>query len=212
MRTLLFALASSLVLTACPDKDKPKPAAAPSSPAPQQVVQQLVPVAPLANAKAFGFTGDGSKVGFVGAKITGKHPGGFKRFDGAVEVVENDLTKSRIRVDLEMGTVFTDSEKLTGHLQSPDFFGVELMPKSRFLSTAIAPQQGNKYLVTGDLTLHGVTKSVSFPAHITMSEAQLDAAADFTINRKDFNIVYPGKPDDLISDDVQITLEIHAKP
>lgn len=208
---LLTATLLVVLFTACPDKDKPKPAAeAPIVAA--KTVQTLAPVAPLANSKPFTFSGDGSKVGFIGAKITGKHVGGFKAFTGAVDLVENELTKSRIRVDLEMATVFTDSEKLTGHLQSPDFFGVEVMPQARFVSTAIAQQQGNKYDVTGELTLHGVTKSITFPAHITMSDTQLDAAAEFTINRKDFGIVYPGKPDDLISDDVQVTLEIHAKP
>lgn len=66
--------------------------------------------------------------------MTGKHEGGFKAFKGALEVVENSLTKSRVRVKLEMSSVFSDAEKLTGHLKSPDFFGVEQFPVTRFVS------------------------------------------------------------------------------
>lgn len=206
MRTPLVTLCV-LALTACPEKSKPAaPAAAPAPAA----AQKLEPVAPLPNSTAFNFSNEGSKVEFVGAKITGKHPGGFKQFAGAVDVVENDLAKSRIRVDIELASVFTDSEKLAGHLKSPDFFAVELLPMARFVSTSIAPG-AEASTVSGDLTLHGVTKSISFPAKITLTPDALDATAQFAINRKDYGIVYPGKPDDLISDEVQISLEIHAK-
>jgi polyisoprenoid-binding protein YceI len=202
MRTSLFVLAA-LALGACPDKDKP----APTAPA---TVQRLDPVPALANATSFAFSHEGSKVEFVGAKISGKHPGGFKRFQGAVDVVEKDLSKSRVRVDIELVSVFTDSEKLAGHLRSADFFGVDTMPTARFVSTSIA-LQGDAATVTGELTLHGVTRPITFPAKIALTDDQLDATAQFTINRKQFGIVYPGKPDDLISDDVQISFEIHAK-
>jgi polyisoprenoid-binding protein YceI len=65
--------------------------------------------------------------------------------------------------------------------------------------------------VTGNLELHGVTKSITFPATIKMSADAVDVDAEFAINRKDFGIVYAGKPDDLIKDDVLIKLEIRAK-
>lgn len=202
MRTSLLVL-SALALSACPDKDKPAPAA-------PATVQRLDPVPALPNSTPFAFSQDGSKVEFVGAKITGKHSGGFKRFQGAVDVVEKDLSKSRVRVDIELASVFTDSEKLAGHLKSADFFGVDTLPTARFVSTSIAPQ-GETANVTGELTLHGVTKPITFPAKIGLSDDQLDATAQFTINRKHFGIVYPGRPDDLISDDVQISFELHAK-
>ena len=65
--------------------------------------------------------------------------------------------------------------------------------------------------VTGSLTLHGVTKTLSFPADITVGAEQVDVKAEFALNRKDFGIVYPGKPDDLIADNVLLTLDVHAK-
>jgi polyisoprenoid-binding protein YceI len=171
----------------------------------------LTDVAPLPNATAFTFSGEGSKVAFVGAKVTGKHEGGFSAFKGALEVVDGSLAKSRVRVDLEVGSVFSDSPKLTGHLKSPDFFGAEQFPVARFISTELKPGEGAKVEVTGELTLHGVTRRITFPAEVQLTDATADVKAEFAINRKDFGIVYPGKPDDLIADNVALTLEVHAK-
>ncbi|MER2565286.1 MAG: YceI family protein [Myxococcaceae bacterium] len=209
MRTSLLILCI-VALAGCPDpaKDKSKATVAPAT---KTTAAALADLPPLANATAFTFSNDGSTVAFTGAKVTGKHEGGFKAFKGALEVVENDLTKSRVRVDLEMGSVFSDSEKLTGHLKSPDFFGVEQFPVTRFVSTSLKKAEGARYDVTGDLTLHGVTKSISFPADITLTDAGADVTAEFALNRKDFGIVYPGKPDDLIADNVLLKLSVHAK-
>ena len=65
--------------------------------------------------------------------------------------------------------------------------------------------------VTGDLSLHGVTKSITFPAKLAMDGEAVKVSADFAINRKDFGIVYAGKADDLIADNVAIVLDLTAK-
>jgi polyisoprenoid-binding protein YceI len=209
MRTSLLILCI-VALAGCPDpaKDKSK---ATVTPATKTTAAALADLPPLANATPLAFSNDGSTVAFTGAKVTGTHEGGFNAFRGVLEVVENDLTKSRVRVDLEMGSVFSDSGKLTGHLKSPDFFGVEQFPVTRFVSTSLKKVDGARYDVTGDLTLHGVTKSISFPADITLTDAGADVTAEFALNRKDFGIVYPGKPDDLIADNVLLKLSVHAK-
>jgi polyisoprenoid-binding protein YceI len=209
MRTSLLILCI-VALAGCPDpaKDKSK---ATVTPATKTTAAALADLPPLANATPLAFSNDGSTVAFTGAKVTGTHEGGFTAFRGVLEVVENDLTKSRVRVDLEMGSVFSDSGKLTGHLKSPDFFGVEQFPVTRFVSTSLKKVDGARYDVTGDLTLHGVTKSISFPADITLTDAGADVTAEFALNRKDFGIVYPGKPDDLIADNVLLKLSVHAK-
>ena len=59
--------------------------------------------------------------------------------------------------------------------------------------------------------MHGVTRAITFPATIGVSANEVTVNAEFAINRKDFGIVYPGKPDDLIADDVALKFEIHAK-
>jgi polyisoprenoid-binding protein YceI len=98
-------------------------------------------------------------------------------------------------------------------LKTPDFFDVQKFPTARFVSTAVKPggQNGATHTITGNLELHGVTKSISFPAMIHMTGDLVHATAEFVINRKDFGIVYPGMPDDLIKDEVAIKLTIIAK-
>lgn len=206
-------VATVLLLAACPDpaKDKPKAVVTTPAPAPAAAPKAEVAVAPLTGAVAYPFTQEGSKFGFTGAKVTGKHEGGFNMFGGIIEVVEGDVTKSRVRAEVDVGSLFTDSEKLAGHLKSPDFFDVAQFPQAKFTSSALKPTEGGKFDVTGDLTLHGVTKTITFPAAITVGADEVTVAADFAINRKDFGIVYPGKPDDLIADNVALKLDLHAK-
>jgi polyisoprenoid-binding protein YceI len=154
-----------------------------------------------------------SKVQWVGAKITGKHDGGFGTFEGTIDLVDADPTKSRVSVEITMDSLTADAEQLVGHLKSKDFFEVETYPKSRFTSTAVVAggDGGASHTVTGNLELHGVTKSITFPATITVQGDTVAVKAEFAINRKDFGIVYPGKPDDLIKDDVLLRLNISAK-
>lgn len=68
------------------------------------------------------------------------------------------------------------------------------------------------YDVTGNLTLHGETKSITFPADIQISDDQVKVAAEFFIKRFDFGIQYPGRANDLIRDEVVIRLDITAVP
>lgn len=158
----------------------------------------------------FTFSEQGSSFDFVGAKVTGKHDGKIKKFSGKIELVDGDPLKSKVTVTMDMKAVETDTPKLTGHLQSPDFFDVEKFPESKFESTKIE-KSADGFTVTGNLTLHGVTKSITFPAKIDVKADQVSVNADFGINRKDFEIVYPGMPDDLIKDEVLIKLDLKAK-
>ena len=64
--------------------------------------------------------------------------------------------------------------------------------------------------MTGNLELHGVTKSIKFPATVKASGDSVEVDAEFAINRKDFGVVYPGMPDDLIKDDVLLKLHVRA--
>ncbi|MFZ5443803.1 MAG: YceI family protein [Myxococcota bacterium] len=194
-------VSAALLLAACPDPAKDKPKAVVTAPAPAPKAE--VAVAPLEGAVAYPFTQESSKLAFTGAKLTGKHEGGFGTFGGIIEVVGGDATN--------MGSVVSDAEKLTGHLKSPDFFDVAQFPQAKFVSTGIKANEGGDFTVTGELTLHGVTKGISFPAKITLTADEVTVAAEFAINRKDFGIVYPGKPDDLIADNVALKLDLHAK-
>ena len=161
----------------------------------------------------YSFSQNGSSLEFVGAKVTGKHDGGFGEFEGTFAVPEGNPVKGQVEVTVKTSSVSADAEKLTAHLKSADFFDAEKYPTATFTSTHIKEGgvAGATHTVTGNLRLHGIAKSISFPATITVSESEAKVSAEFVINRKDFGIEYPGKPDDLIKDDVLIKLKISAK-
>jgi polyisoprenoid-binding protein YceI len=169
--------------------------------------------APAAGAVSYAFSNDGSAIDFVGAKVSAKHEGSFKAFRGTISVVGADPTKSTVNAEIDIASLAIDPAKLAGHLKSADFFDAEKFPKGKFTSTAIKPggENGATHTVSGNLELHGVTKGITFPAKIKMEAEQVSVDAEFAINRKDFSIVYPGMPDDLIKDDVLIKLSLHAK-
>jgi len=164
------------------------------------------------DAETIALTPENAAIGFVGSKVTGSHEGGFRAFSGTVALSPSGVTASRVSLDIDLNSVFTDSEKLTGHLKSPDFFDTATHPKATFASTKVEPAAaaGSHHTVTGNLDLHGVTKSISFPATIEATPQEVLVNAEFAINRKDFNIVYPGKPDDLIRDEVVLKIAVKA--
>lgn len=154
--------------------------------------------------------GEGSTVGFTGSKITGSHDGGFNSFTGEIILVDGDPAASRVAFTIDTTSLWADAEKLTGHLKSPDFFDVETYPTAKFISTAIVAAEPG-YEVTGNLVLHGITKQITFPAAIEVAEGVVKATAEFFVMRFDFKIEYPGRPDDLIRDEVVIRLDINAR-
>jgi polyisoprenoid-binding protein YceI len=199
-------LALALIAVACanPAKDKPKAGAA--EPA---TLQAALPstARPIPYAIAAG----ASKIEFVGSKVTGSHAGAFAQFTGSVDIPAGRLENGRIEISIDTASLTAEPEKLAGHLKSPDFFDVVQFPKATFVSTAIAPAgTPNAFTITGNLTLHGVTKSITFPANAVLTDKDLKANSEFSINRKDFGLVYPGMPDDLIRDEVLIKLTIAA--
>jgi polyisoprenoid-binding protein YceI len=149
----------------------------------------------------------------VGAKVTGKHDGGFSAFAGTITLVDKNPEKSQVAVDIDLGSVTSDQERLTGHLKTADFLDTGKFPKAKFTSTGIKAggENGASHTVTGNLQIRDVTKSITFPATITVADTGVDVDADFAINRKDFGIAYTGKADDLIKDAVNIKLVVRAK-
>ena len=173
----------------------------------------VVAAPPAADAVRYAFSNDGSTLEFTGAKVSAKHEGSFKAFRGTISVVGGDPTKSTVNAEIDIASLAIDPAKLAGHLKSADFFDAEKFPKGKFVSTAIKAggENGATHTVSGNLELHGVSKGITFPAKIKLDAEQVSVDAEFAINRKDFSIVYPGMPDDLIKDDVLIKLSLHAK-
>lgn len=213
-------LSLAALLTACEDPAANKPKAtttnsATNATAPISAATNANAAAPKMETKgtAYKITPDNSKVEFTGSKVTGKHDGGFKAFAGTVDLVNKKPEESRVSIDIDANSMFTENDKLTEHLKTADFFDVEKYPKASFVSTKIVPDAGRgagNYTVTGDFTLHGATKAITFPAKITVGDVDVAVESEFSINRKDFGIVYAGKTDDLIRDDVVIRLNLKA--
>ena len=156
-------------------------------------------------------TPENSKVDFVASKVTRSHNGSFKQFSGQIDLVPNNIPDSRVTIDIDTSSVVADEDQLTAHLKTPDFFDVAKFPKAAFVSTKIEPASGaDNYNVTGNFELHGVKKSISFPATIKVTPDNVTVIAEFSINRKDFGIVYAGKADDLIRDGVVIKLNLNV--
>ena len=191
-----------LAVAGCADPTADKPKATVHEPTPESERP----------AEALKFVlAEGTSIGFVGSKVTGSHEGGFNTFEGSIAVVDGDPLQSNVEINIDTTSLWADNDRLAGHLKSPDFFDVEKHPTARFVSTGItADAEG--FVIAGNLTLHGVTKGISFPATINVADDQVTALAEFAIKRFDFEIVYPGKQDDLIRDNVLIKLNLVAVP
>ncbi len=153
----------------------------------------------------FSLTGKNTKIEFTGTKAEGKHDGGFKELSGSATIDGTDLTTLKLSVNIDMKSTWSDNEKLTNHLKSPDFFGVSKFPKAKFVSTKVV-KDDKGYTITGDLTLTGETKSVSFPAEVSVADDKLTIKGTFKIDRNDFGISYgKGKIDPEVA--IKVTVE-----
>ncbi|PRP91655.1 hypothetical protein ENSA5_53640 [Enhygromyxa salina] len=168
---------------------------------------------PDAASKTLTLDAASSKIGFIGAKITGDHKGSFEAFEGSATVDEGKIASVEINVDVD--SMKTDAEPdLTNHLKSADFFDVAEFPTAKFTSLSItekAGEGGATHEIAGNLELKGQAKKVTFPATLEVSDAGAHGKAEFSIDRKLWGIDHPGKPDDLIKDEVALLLDLNFK-
>ena len=162
--------------------------------------------------KKFQIRPQDSQVKFTGFKQSACHDGGFKSFRGTVEVVEGDPERSTVIVEIDTGSIYADVDELTQHLKTEDFFDIAKFPVATFESTKVSKAENGGYTITGMLNLLGKTERISFPADIQMVGETIKVKAEFQIDRKLFGLDYPGMPDDLIRDHVQIHLDVTATP
>jgi polyisoprenoid-binding protein YceI len=164
-----------------------------------------------ARGQKYLITPQNSKIEFTASKVTGSHNGSFGDFSGEVDF-NGTPEQSQVNIKIKSESITTDTPDLTKHLKTADFFDVAKYPEAQFVSTAIKAggEKGASHTVTGNLTMHGVTKSVTFPATITVTPDAATVESTFSINRKDFNLNYPGAPDNAIRDNVVLTLHVRA--
>ena len=203
--SLVLALGLALSVTACSNPADGKPQAKVEEASPQDKA-----ATPAATAGGYTVNAGASKLGFVGSKVTGSHPGGFKTFSATLDPKDGKIEGGSVSVEIEIDSMFSDSEKLTGHLKSADFFDAEAHPTATFRSSEIKAggTDGHSHTVVGNLELHGVTKKITFPATIAVDGGTVTVKSEFSINRQDFEMAYAGKADDLIRDEVVIKLDL----
>lgn len=204
MKRTIVILVATLVLAACQSEISDKPAAVVT----ESTASSATSTEPVAGAVTAKVIKEKSSIRFVGAKVTGDHQGQFNDFDGTLEYVNGQ--PQQVAFTIELASVETDTEKLTGHLKSPDFFDVAKYPQATFTSTSLtaAPGNGTTHLLRGTLDLHGVKKDISIPVKAEQTAEGVRTTSEFTINRHDWGISYKGKADDLIKDNVLIKLDL----
>jgi len=138
-----------------------------------------------------------SEIGFkVKHLMISNVAGKFEKFDGSVESVGDDFTDAKISFTAEVASVNTGQPQRDGHLQSPDFFDAAKFPHIKFTSTKLEKVNSEKYVLTGDLAMHGITKTIKLD--VTFSGVAKDSynntKAGFEIsgkiNRTDFGLTF----------------------
>jgi len=146
--------------------------------------------------------------------------GQFGTFSGKATGDPKAPDKAQIEATVDVASIDTANEKRDGHLKSPDFFDAAKFPTITFKSKKIVAAGAGKAKVTGDLTLHGVTKEVVLevegPTDVIkdpMGKTRAGAHATTKINRKDFGIVYDKTMDGgglMVGNEVEITIDVEA--
>jgi polyisoprenoid-binding protein YceI len=152
--------------------------------------------------------------------LVSKVRGRFTKWNGSLELDEEDYSKSHCEVEIDLASVDTHVEQRDTHLRSGDFFEVEKHPTMTFKSTGVVAKSANHLAVTGDLTLRGVTKQVVLDvehpgvvAKDPWGKRRAGFTATTTINRKDFGVSFNQTLDQgglALSEEVAITIEIEA--
>ena len=157
-----------------------------------------------------------SSIDWIGRKITGQHTGKIKISSGDLLVNGNAIKGGSFVMD--MNSMNSDSQKLTGHLKTDDFFSVEKNPTSKFVITKVTGAGKDRINVIGDLTIKGITQSISFPATVKKEgNAIVAVAKNVMIDRSKFDIRYGSKSffndigDKAIDDNFELGINLVAK-
>ena len=220
----VFLLCFFAACTSAPESDEAK-------------TSEAKAVSDSATGEALKIDTTASKVEWVATKVSGYHTGTVNIKNGELQVRDGNITGGNFTMDMTSivvsgpkGSDPARNAKLLGHLKSPDFFEVDKNPEATFVITSVQPFTGAvkdttdprqeeiseykvpnpTHKVSGNLTIKGVAKNIEFPARITVAGNSADAIAKFNIDRTQWNIVYPGKPDDLIRKDIHFGIGLKA--
>jgi polyisoprenoid-binding protein YceI len=161
-----------------------------------------------------------SRIGFVArhAMVT-KVRGSFNEFEGSGVVDGTDLTASTVKLTIEAASIDTRNEQRDGHLRSNDFLAMEEFPQITFVSTGVAQTGATSLELTGDLTIKGVTNSVTVPfefegaATDPFGNPRVGFEGSVTISRQDYGITWNAALETggvLVSDKIVLEFEVSA--
>ncbi|HEY7414654.1 MAG TPA: YceI family protein [Ktedonobacteraceae bacterium] len=145
--------------------------------------------------------------------------GRFKVLSGKLNIDELNLADSWVEAQVETASIDTGDANRDNHLRSADFFDAEKYPTITFKSSLIESVGGNEYKVTGELSMHGATKSVIFTAQYLghgndpFGNHKAGLEAKTKINRKDWNLTWNAPLESggvLVSEDVHIEIDLQA--
>jgi polyisoprenoid-binding protein YceI len=144
--------------------------------------------------------------------------GEFKGIKGDLKLNDADSTRSAVEISIDTTTINTGEAQRDGHLKSPDFLDVEKFPTLTFKSTRVAASKSGEVKVSGDLTIHGVTRNVeldvegpSAPTKDPWGNTRIGLSATTRINRKDFGLTWNAPLETggiLVGEEVNITLDV----
>ena len=157
-----------------------------------------------------------STVGFSIRHIVSRTTGRFTDFTGSIVYDAETPANSTVNATIKVASVDTESERRDGHLRSADFFDVETYPNMTFTSSS-TEVKGDILMVTGDLTLRGVTKKTVLPVEVLglgthpMTKASVAGfQADLIVKRSDFGVNSWTDAAGVLGDEVTVTIVIEA--
>jgi len=176
----------------------------------------------LTAAETTGMYDIDAKHSYIGFRVThmglAEVPGAFRDFNGSVNYDGKDVSKSSVNFTTKVTSVDTGVAPRDNHLRTADFFEVEKYPDMTFKSTKVE-KKGNKWEVTGDFTLKGVTKQITIPFTVNgmmkdqKGNVKMGISAQTMINRQDYGVKWGNKLPDgtlALSDMVKIDLQLEA--
>ena len=181
-------------------------------------VALLVPATVLGAAEQFAVDPYHSSVTFSIRHLLTPFQGRFQKFTGSISYDAAQPAASSVEFSIETASIDTNNGKRDDHLRSADFFDAEKFPTLTFKSEKVTAKSKEELEVTGSLTVHGVTKSVTVPVKVlgvipAKDSKKAGFSAQFTVNRKDFGIVWNKVLDAgsaLLGDDVTLTVILEA--
>lgn len=161
-----------------------------------------------------------SEASFQIRHLVSKVRGGFEDFSGTIQLDRANLERSSVEFTIAAASIDTAVPDRDAHLRGADFFDAEKHPEITFRSTRVVADGKDRYRVTGDLTMRGVTRQITLPVEYTgevrdpWGNTKAGFETETTLNRKDFGMIWNAALDQggvVLGDEVKVTINLETK-